>query len=498
MKPTRLAPVLVVLLGSSVAAQGRWVRTGTLTPAEGYVATGRHFGWTVALAGDEALVAAPPLEGGTAPGQALFYGWWGPTWSLRHTFEVPGGVPSDDFGRALALGADVALIGAPGEGAAYLYTRQHGEWSLALRVASGGHAGDVLALAGDQGFIGLSDRDEVQVVEHANGVWRVAAVLTDGDAEATRFGKALAADGSTLVVGAPEADAVFVFTRQVAGWQLEARLDGVENASDFGAALALAGDRLVVGAPHDGLEGQAYLYERSGGAWGLVQAFDPGIVLEQHEFGATVSIRRDAVAIGAPGEYGDLGALYVFEPGVAGWTRTGRFEAEPQSGPARFAYHVGTDGAHLLGNIGLNDAGVISLYVGALYVYSFQPELHDAGWTPSPLPGVAGVRHVDIDAGAVYAGRPFVVLASARGTTPPVPWAGLEIPLAQDPLLTFTMGGGRGGLAGHLDAEGRASATLRVPTMAGIRQLHVATVVLCPETGIPEVVSPPLTVEIGH
>lgn len=496
MNATRLIPALLVL-STTVAAQGRWTRTGTLTPTEGYVATGRHYGWSVALDGDEALVAAPPLAGGNAAGQAFFYEWWGPTWALRHTFEVPNGRPTDDFARAIALGRDAALIGAPGEGAAYLFTRAQGVWGQALRIAPGGGAGTALALEGDQAFVGLPGRDEVQVFERVAGTWGPGQVLTDGSGAVTEFGQVLASDANTLAVGAPEADRVYVFARVAGAWSLQTRLDAPPNSHHFGEALALAGDLLVVGAPDDDGEGRAYLFQRSAGTWSLAQTLAPGFVRNRHEFGATVSIRRGAIAVGAPGSYGDLGALHVFEAGPSSWTETGRFEADPQVGPARFAYHVDTDGAHLLGNIGLNDAGVISLYVGALYVYSFRPEVHDAGWSQPTRPEIAGVRHLDVDAGAVYAGRPFVVLGSGLGTAPPVPWAGLEIPLAGDPLLAFTMRATEGDLHGVLDAEGRAHVELGLPPSLAGRPLHFAVVVLCPQTGIPEVVSPPVRVDPG-
>jgi hypothetical protein len=487
--------LIAVVATSSAHAQGGWARTGRLTPAEGYVGTERHFGWTAALSGDTALVAAPPLANGTAAGQALLYEWWGPTWHPLRTLEVPGNTAADDFARALALSGGTALIAAPGEGAVYLF-EQARDWSDPVRLAIAPGSGSDLpvVLSGDTGFVGVPGENEVHVLSRVAGDWAVTQVLAPGQTSWNpRFGVALAFDGQRLIVGASREDAVYEFVLQGSAWTQRARLTPPGACDHFGAAVALGGSFLVVGAPDDHMDGRAFVFERSGEDWISRGRLTPSSLDSAHDYGASVSIMGDVIAVGAPGSYGELGSMHLFERGDSGWSASAHFEPDPATGPARFAYQVATDGSHALGNIGLNDAGVISMYVGAIYVYSDRPVLTHTGLGPGSE-STAVLRTFEVDAGPRNAGQPVVLLASSAGTDP-TPWHGLELPLAMDPLLTYTLRGIQPDLRGQLDASGRASFTVAVPPALADRTLYLSAAVLCPRTGIPEVVSDAVTVD---
>ena len=72
-----------------------------------------------------------------------------------------------------------------------------------------------------------------------------------------------------------------------------------------------------------------------------------------------------------------------------------------------------------------------------------------------------------LNRGAAEAGRPYKILGSAAGTVPGIPFRGVTIPLNRDRLLEFTWTKNDPsqfrGSAGTLDADGRASAWLRLP-----------------------------------
>ncbi|MCP3916413.1 MAG: hypothetical protein GY711_12720 [bacterium] len=90
-------------------------------------------------------------------------------------------------------------------------------------------------------------------------------------------------------------------------WSLEAELTAVgESANDvFGWSVAANGDTLVVGAPGsdaaDWEAGAAYVFERSGGVW--TQSAELGApAANAHDlFGRSVAIDGDRVLVGAPG-----------------------------------------------------------------------------------------------------------------------------------------------------------------------------------------------------
>ncbi len=177
-----------------------------------------------------------------------------------------------------------------------------------------------------------------------------------------RFGSsvALAAQGLTLVVGAPLAEsgirpsdfddgAAYVFTREAASWTQRALLGGPHadaNARDqFGWRVTMSGDgaRLAVGAPFDdegGAEsGAAYVFATTDLVQWQREAYlkAPNAGAED-TFGFAVALSADGttLAIGAQGEDGDAtstltddndniegaGAVYVYTHGDSGWSAT--------------------------------------------------------------------------------------------------------------------------------------------------------------------------------
>jgi hypothetical protein len=65
------------------------------------------------------------------------------------------------------------------------------------------------------------------------------------------FGTSVALDGDTLAVGAPNSEAVYVFTRTGGDWSQQAyvKASNTGTSDEFGTSVALAGDTLAVGAP---------------------------------------------------------------------------------------------------------------------------------------------------------------------------------------------------------------------------------------------------------
>jgi hypothetical protein len=82
---------------------------------------GRRLGWAVAVWGDTALVATTTWGGGAGRGSVLSFERTGTVWGLRQRIKASDGTRRDAFGTALALGPDIAVVGAPG--AAYVLAR---------------------------------------------------------------------------------------------------------------------------------------------------------------------------------------------------------------------------------------------------------------------------------------------------------------------------------------------------------------------------------------
>ncbi|MPZ21839.1 MAG: hypothetical protein GEV06_28780, partial [Luteitalea sp.] len=109
-----------------------------------------------------------------------------------------------------------------------------------------------------------------------------AKLTASGGAALDHFGSSVAIDGSTVVVGALFADvggttnqdAAYVLTRVGDTWTQTAQLTASGGAAGdlFGRSVAINGNTAVVGAPYadvDGNSGQgaAYVFTEAGGNW---------------------------------------------------------------------------------------------------------------------------------------------------------------------------------------------------------------------------------------
>jgi len=105
-----------------------WIETARLTP--GVDSEIEHFGQAVALRGSTALIGAPEEAGEGA----VFVYEHGPLgWSLAEVLTPSSSPPGSEFGTAVALGSNIALVGAPADdanpGATYVYERRGGQWA---------------------------------------------------------------------------------------------------------------------------------------------------------------------------------------------------------------------------------------------------------------------------------------------------------------------------------------------------------------------------------
>jgi|GEM_PF-6563966 len=101
----------------------------------------------------------------------------------------------------------------------------------------------------------------------------------------------------------------------------------------FGSSIDIEGDIAIVGAPRDGFwqskAGAAYVYRRTGTSWTRVAVLTASDGEPPDEFGASVAISKDVIAVGAPrrahrDENGrilnwDMGAVYIYKKPSGGW-----------------------------------------------------------------------------------------------------------------------------------------------------------------------------------
>ena len=172
-----------------------------------------------------------------------------------------------------------------------------------------------------------------------DGTWKEAAQLTPSDMsdKADGFGRALAAESRTLLVGAnsqnASAGAVYVFRKNHDGsWGETSRLsasDGVEGTG-FGTAVALHGDVALVSSSGNGEKIGAVYVLRYDGAWAEQAKLTASDGQAGDGFGATLALSGDAILVGAPTQNESTGAVYVFRHDAASdtWSEAGKLEAD--------------------------------------------------------------------------------------------------------------------------------------------------------------------------
>src|SRR5688572_17564813 len=160
---------------------------------------------------------------------------------------------------------------------------------LASDLAQGDEFGSAVALQGDWALVGAPLDDDMGFqsgsvyVFRRNGIgWIEHQKLTASDEQPSdSFGFSVAMDATRAVIGAPLQDpqgsfgagSAYVFELQGSTWVETAKVWGMPTYSTahFGYAVSISGDRILIGVrddPQGGLSaGAAHIFERSGPGW---------------------------------------------------------------------------------------------------------------------------------------------------------------------------------------------------------------------------------------
>lgn len=211
------------------------------------------------------------------------------------------------------------------------------------------------------------------------------------------YGSALDLQGAVLAVGAPGRESgvsqdngeVLVYALAAGGATLSATLAGppADNAQ-FGAALSLDQGRLAVGAPgEDGGRGAVYVYGSLGGAWTLVQRLQPAELVVGDQYGASVSLRGNRLVVGAPQRTAagllNAGSAYVYDQSLLGWLLAVR--SDGAAADARLGASLAQDASRVV--VGAPGANLAQVWTGGLGSYALETTL--AGSVPASSFGAA-------------------------------------------------------------------------------------------------------------
>lgn len=273
--------------------------------------------------------------------------------------------------RPVAISGDTIAVGAPGE------------------------AGGLGGINGPETNNNEPGAGAVYIfVRGSDGSWSQQAYIKPERIDPDdNFGKSVALDGDTLVVGAPgedsadtgpsstgfdnfalESGAAYVFVRSGIEWTQQALLkaSNTDAGDGFGYSVSVSQDTVAVGAPREASAGTGinqpveadngaaragavYVFVRNGASW-TQQAYMKASNAEQNDGFHNVFLAGDSLVVGASGEAsastgvdGDpsnndavgAGAAYLFERTGVAWVEAAYFKA---SNPAA---GIGTFGGQL-------------------------------------------------------------------------------------------------------------------------------------------------------
>jgi hypothetical protein len=310
---------------------------------------GDRFAASLALSGDTLLLGAPSeqslargIDGdqsdnaGNSVGAVYLYERIADVWTPAHYLKAANADNGDQFGFSTASTDELLAVGAPNE-----QSRSNDPADN-----SGNAVGAVYLF--DPDLAGAPDQ--------------VAYLKASNADDLDRFGSAIAISGNRLLIGAPfeasnasgvngdesnnslnNAGAAYLFEPDDAGDFVQTAYLKASNPTSgtdnqFGNAIAVSGDTLAVAAWREnggaaGIDGDqtdtsapnagaVYVFEQNDdGTWqqaAYVKASNPGA---DHNFGTSITLDGDTLAVGAPGENTSqpgAGAVYVFSRDATG------------------------------------------------------------------------------------------------------------------------------------------------------------------------------------
>ncbi len=283
--------------------------------------------------------------------------------SMDQKLTSPGAAAAGQFGVALDLSGNLAVVGAPlensSQGAAHVFAYSGGNWVFqqtltAPTPAAEEHFGQSVAIDGGLIIVGAPGDGTVNgsavVFSNSGGAWAQVEELLPTESPGF-FGYSVDILGTRLLVGALLVDgigAAYVYDGDGSNWNAPQKLQ--TNTEYLGQTVALGRDTTgtsaveyaVVATPWPSgftQQGAAYVFtETSPGTWSAGEALTPGDGAAGDRFGGCAAASGNRVVIGASnaesiGPASDQrGAAYVFVRSGGSWGLEQRLEAADADG----------------------------------------------------------------------------------------------------------------------------------------------------------------------
>jgi hypothetical protein len=322
------APSSILNAGSAyvfIKTGTMWSQQDKITAGSGQTQSGALFGSSVAISNNTIVIGAYQDTQGTPvnTGAAHVYVRSGNTWTKQATLLASDRADGDRFGISVAIDGDTIVVGSSGDdflgldqpGSVYVFTRTGTTWNQQAKLTAE-------ADAQVQAFFGASVSISGNTV--AIGAW----------------GHDVINPTSISAVGA-----VFVFARTETTWSRQAMLmspSPVENAR-LGWSVSINGDDIVAGAPGFNIAGTAHVFARVGTTWNHQATISPPIGDTETLFAQSVVMGEGVVAVGSTNRDSRVGGAYLYarDPGFNTWELKSTLLPNPYPIPSGAATEFG-------------------------------------------------------------------------------------------------------------------------------------------------------------
>jgi len=362
------------------SSRGAWTQTAILNASD--EESGAHFGMSVSLYNDTAVVGTPWATAGSLvhavpyAGSAYVFKEDGGAWTRTAILNASDAASYTYFGWGISLYNDTVLIAAKnatvrslnGAGQVYVFRNTGGSWAqAAILNASNAEPwaefGRGISLYNDTAAVGANNATigsdegagQAYIFRESGSAWTQTAILNASDAgPGANFGWSAAIDSGTVAIGAIGASKgsagstgqAYIFRESGGAWTQTAILNASDAVSGdyFGDDAAVGNGAVLIGAKFASVRslsgaGQAYLFKNSGGTWRqevILNASDATVgaaacKMAVSLYGNTAVLGTcNATARSIPG----AGQAYVFSISDAAREESGGASADSSGGPA--------------------------------------------------------------------------------------------------------------------------------------------------------------------
>jgi nucleoside-specific outer membrane channel protein Tsx len=340
-----------------------------------------------------------------------------PTWTQQTELTASDGKTNDGFGTSVAVSGPLAVIGSPShtvgshafQGSAYVFVQSGTTWSQqAELISSDGAANDSfgngVSVDGGTAVIGAfghsSSQGSAYVFVQSGTSWTQQAELTASDgAKSDSFGNSVSVSGGTALVGAyvhkvngnAGQGAAYVFVQSGTTWPQQQELTASDGAASdqFGHSVSVDSDTVAIGAYRHSVgsnshQGAAYVFVQSGTSWSQQQELTASDGAASDLFGWSVAVRESTLVVGADAKNSYEGAAYVFTQSGTTWTQQQELTASDGATSDSFGWAVAVRRGTVVSSAYAHTVGANS-FEGATYVFTIPASLSVFATHSSPI-----------------------------------------------------------------------------------------------------------------